>query len=605
MKNALILLLLFTSLLSQSFISHIQLKAEIDQTGETNLLVVNFTIDEGWHIYGLEKLKSGPIPTSINLKSGQTLKLIEKPESKNHFDEGFEINVEWFSNTGRFVFESDEKIDLVDEVLFRFQICTEINCLPPRTIAVPITKTNESIVINESLRYKEPSKLDNSNIVEYSSMKDMSFWAFIGFAITVGFISLLTPCVFPMIPITVSFFTKNGEETKSKAIKLGLVYGLGIVSIFTLFGFTISMVFGAAGVQNLAANPWLNLTIGILFVVFALSLFGLFEMQLPSSWVNKVNALGVKPGYLGVLLAGVAFALVTFTCTAPFVGTLLSQASQGDWLYPFFGMLLFSAAFASPFILLAIFPQFIAQMPKSGGWLHSTKIVMAFFEIAAAFKFFSQSDLVWDLEILTRPFMIAIWFVLFLLSGLYLLGSFKLSKEDTVEKIGVVRLFISIIFLIFSVYLVSGINGRSLQADLDAYLPPTDYGQEALIYSNQKNNSPHLSWIEDYKEGLNSANKSQTLIFVDFTGKTCTNCRWMEKKMFVLPDVHEKLGGMTRVRLWTDFGENKEFNQELQLKLFNSVALPYYAILDENGNVLRSFSGMTRDKQEFINFLTF
>ncbi|MCB0280170.1 MAG: thioredoxin family protein, partial [Calditrichaeota bacterium] len=552
----------------------------------------NYTIAEGFHIYGLNKVE-GPIATAIRYDS-IPFSLLDIGQPKPHFDEGFQVNVNWYSGSGRFLIEvPSEQFDLQRQVTILYQLCTESFCYPPKETAIALTESKTEFKQAENI----------SADFSYTAIKNQSFWGFILFAISTGFLALLTPCVFPMIPITVSFFTKHAEATKKDAIKFALFYGLGIVLTFTGFGFLVSVLFGAPGVQNFAANPIVNLFIGLTFIAFALSLFGIYDIQLPNSWLNKVNKLGLKPGKVGLFFAGVAFALVSFTCTVQFVGLLLVQATHGDWLYPLFGMLVFSAAFASPFVLLAIFPQLIAQMPKSGGWLHATKIVMAFVEIAAAFKFFSQSDLVWDLELLTRPVLLCIWIILFVLTALYLFGLIKLSDQDKVNRIGFVRTVVAAFFLFISVYLISGLGGKPLQADIDSYLPPMEYGTKFSFSSAVSHSESELDWIENYEQGLEAAKQSGKLIFIDFTGKTCTNCRWMEKNMFTRPEIESAMKKFTLLRLWTDFGEQKEFNQNLQLNMFQTVAQPYYAIIDTGGKLIRSFPGMTRNANDFESFL--
>ena len=593
MKLYISLLVFCASLLTQ-YQSKVKFDAQYYKITNAVQIEIKFEIDSSFHFYGLNKVE-GPIPTAIRYDT-IPFRLLDKGKPKPHFDEGFQVDVLWYSGKDRFLIEVPaDQFDPNIPVTIQYQLCTTSFCYPPKEEAINV------FAATEAFKQVEQVSADFS----YSTIKGESFWGFIIFALSMGFLALLTPCVFPMIPITVSFFTKHAESTKKDAIKFGLLYGLGIVITFTLFGFLVSQLFGAAGVQNFAANPIVNLIIGITFIFFAFSLFGLFDIQLPTSWLNKVNKLGLKPGKLGLFFAGVAFALVSFTCTVQFVGLLLVAAAQGDWLYPLFGMLVFSAAFASPFVLLAIFPQFIAQMPKSGGWLHATKIVMAFVEVAAAFKFFSQADLVWDLELLTRPVMLCIWVVLFLLSGLYLLGMFKLSEQDQVEKIGVFRLAAAFFFLVIALYLSTGLTGKALQADIDSYLPPIEYGQLIGEKSGQVlSHQERLDWIEVYQDGLDKAKQTAEYIFIDFTGKTCTNCRWMEKNMFTRPEIEKRLEQFVLVRLWTDFGEQKESNQNLQMEMFQTVAQPYYAILDANGKLIRSFPGMTRNAREFEAFLT-
>jgi thiol:disulfide interchange protein DsbD len=558
---------------------------------------VNTKIEDEHYIYGIEKHEDGPIPTSFSSKNGE-IKFVNLPKFKSSFDEGFELNINKLKNGGTFDLSLIFSGEFSPEITAEYQICNEENCLPPTTSKITLVKSEKQLFTKKEIKQSD----DN---ISLSDLESKSLWQFILFSISMGFLALLTPCVFPMIPITVSFFTKNAKQTTKEAIGESFFYGFGIVSTFTLIGVLITVAFGATGVQNFAANPWVNIAIALLFVVFAISLFGVFEIQLPSSWVNKVNSAGMKPSKIGTILAGVAFSLVSFTCTVPIVGTLLVATSSGDWMLPLIGMFFFSAAFASPFILLALFPQLLAQMPKSGGWLHATKITLAFVEIAAALKFFSQADLVWNLELITRPVMLASWIALFGIAGFYLLGMVKLSSDDEGETIGIARLSIATVFLVFSIYMITGLSGRPLQADLDSYLPPSDYGQKISMNSSSKNiHAEELDWIENYETALETAKKEKKYLFIDFTGKTCTNCRWMEKNMFVLPEIEAQLKTYTLTRLWTDFGPDKEKNQALEMKLFNTVALPYYAILDTEGNVIKAFDRMTRDKNEFLRFLT-
>lgn len=591
MKLISLVCVLFLSLFSQNNVVSWNAKSFSDM--ENTFIEVSFEIDKGYHVYGTREIEFGPIPTSFSVEN-EILELIEAPEFKTHFDEGFELNVEWISGKGRFVFKI-AGVKTISEITTITQACTETSCLPPKTEAVKVENGPFSVETNTvKVPFKPIQKTSD----------DGSLLSFILLSIGAGFLALLTPCVFPMIPITVSFFIKNAEESRMEAIKQGLIYGLGIVSTFTIIGFFIAFVFGAGGVQNFAANPFVNIFIGLVFIAFALSLFGMFEIQLPYSMTNKINAMGMKPGNMGIIFAGIAFSLVSFTCSAPVVGSLLVKAAYGDIFLPVIGMFFFSVAFAFPFVLLAIFPQLIAQMPKSGGWLHATKVVLGFVEVAAAIKFFSQADLVWNLELITRPFMLISWGVLFLLPGIYLLGMFKLSDEDTVDKIGVIRLFNAMIFIGFSIYLFTGLSGKPLQADLDSYMPPSDYG--VAEYYSRASNKEHLfeeQWIEDYDFGLKTAKQNGKLLFVDFTGKTCTNCRWMEKNIFTQKKIQDEFKKYNLVRLWTDFGEKKEVYQDLQMKLFNTVALPFYAIIDGDGNVIKSFPTMTRDVDEFAEFL--
>jgi thiol:disulfide interchange protein len=303
-------------------------------------------------------------------------------------------------------------------------------------------------------------------------------------------------------------------------------------------------------------------------------------------------------------LMGLVFSLTSFTCTTPFVGSILVLATQGSWLYPILGMLVFSAVFAFPFFLLAIAPQLLAQLPKSGGWLNSVKVVMGFLEIAAAMKFISNVDLVWGWGFFTREVVIASWIAVCLFVTIYLLGFFQLSHDTKPERLGAVRVLIALLFLSFGFYLFTGLFGKNL-VGVEAFLPPKTESSTAVSAAGNTNSSGELTWItNDFNQAVEQAKKENKAIFIDFTGYTCTNCRWMEANMFPQPKVKEELAKFTRAKLYTDGeGEPYEGYQKMQEEKFGTVALPLYAIVTPEGNKLATFPGMTRDENEFIKFL--
>ncbi len=605
--------------------------SEVSGDNQSFFLVVTADIDPLYHIYGTEQL-NGPVPTALTFQWPKNIisdgKLIEPPGQK-HFDEGFGLTVTWHS--GRLVFKQPLRaagaLSGADSITvqFRYQACTESYCLPPKTVSLtyrpsaaliqfsknsfrqaPVTLKEDEEIKSADVKsdtavsaMTDHKKSINDRVRSYDALRSESLWSFIGLAFLTGFIALLTPCVFPMIPITVSYFTKHSASTRAQALKQSLVYISGIIVSFTLFGWLMSIVIGAAGAQNFAANIWVNLAIGTLFVVFSLSLFGVFEIRLPSFLVNFSQSHSETGRTAGTLFAGITFTLVSFTCTVQFLGLLMVASANGEWFLPVIGMLCFAAAFSLPFFFLSLFPQYIANLPKSGSWLHATKIVMALVEVAAALKFFSNVDLVWDLELLTRPVLLSIWIVLFGVCGFYLLGKIKFSEDDTVQKIGAWRTGLAFFFLSLTVYLVSGLFGHPLQADMDAYLPPSDYGM--ITRADSKSNSD--VWIEDYSAALAKSRETGKPMFIDFTGKTCTNCRLMEKTMFVRGDVADYFDRMVLTRLWTDYGDHQEANQALEQRLVGSVALPFYAIVDGHENVLAKFGGLERDAEIFKLFL--
>ena len=417
--------------------------------------------------------------------------------------------------------------------------------------------------------------------------------SFIWLAAMTGALSLLTPCVFPMIPITVAFFNQRREE-QSNPLTHALLFGLGIVITFTALGLGLAILIGAAGLAQFAADPWVNIIIGVLFIAFALSLLGVYDLPLPFSnrFLNQVDksARDSSGKAVGSVLMGFAFTLASFTCTAPFVGPLLVSASRGEWQVPLAGMLVFSSVFAAPFFILALIPAWTSKLPRAGTWLKDVKVIVGLFEIAAALKFFSNADLVWATGILTRPVLLGAWILIVLIAAVYLArralqGGRKLNFLMPVAATSI------------AVWLAFGVRGKPL-GELEAFLPPVD------VYP-AGSSAASLQWIlNDHEKALATASQSSKLVFIDFTGYTCTNCRWMEANMFARADVSASLSKYVLSRLYTDGdGEMYEKQQQFQETQFGTVALPLYAIVDGNGKTVRTFSGLTRNPREFLAFL--
>jgi thiol:disulfide interchange protein DsbD len=439
-----------------------------------------------------------------------------------------------------------------------------------------------------------------------------SLWKFLLAAAGFALLSLLTPCVFPMIPITVSYFTKQSEQHQGSAIGNASVFSLGIIGTYTVGGFLIARLAGAGGINRFASSPWTNLLITIIFVVFALSLFGAFLIQLPSGFVNKMDSMTRREGGSRVgknLLMGFTFTLTSFTCTVAFVGTLLvMMTTQNTWFVAVLGMLVFSCVFALPFFLLALVPALMKKLPRSGGWMNSVKVVMGFLEIAAAVKFISNADLVWHWNVFTRSTCLALWVAIGLLITAYILGLFKFENDSPVESIGATRTVLAMFFLAITVWLGNGLLGAPL-GELDSFLPPDKARiSGAVSVSAGQSASGDLAWIEnDYPKALDEAKRQNKQVFVDFTGYTCTNCRWMELNMFPRAEVRRELQKYVRVRLYTD-GSGPVFEQQKQMQLsrFGTAAQPYYVILNADGNPRTSkptFPGMTRKVEDFVAFL--
>jgi len=613
------------------------------KAGEQFTIQIDFDFEKGWYIYdiidqiGPEGL--GPQKTEISFSPKNFLKIagkIKTPKPKVKYDSAFYIDIRTFSGKFSFVVPvvAQKDIDFSQDKIFvelYAQQCKDNLCLPgmdfkqvispgkgqSATNVQPSTETDTALSQAQKSSKSETAITQTKETLtdtskEIQTARQKGLLAYLLFAMGAGALALLTPCVFPMVPITVSFFTKRAEKNPGKGLRDSLIYGLGIILTFTALGFLLALIFGAAGIQNFATNPWLNLAIALLFIVFSLNLFGAFEFQLPTSWLNALNVKSQGGGILSVLLMGLTFSLTSFTCTVPFVGVALVSAAGGDWFYPIVGMLGFSFVFALPFFFLALFPSMITKMPKSGAWMNNIKVVMGFLEIAAAIKFISNADLVWGLGIMPRELFLGIWIGVGLLITFYILGLFRLPHDSQVETVGTMRILFAIFFISISFYLVSGLTGKKL-GELDAFLPPPDYEQIISAGVNYSGNIPTASiqttseqkdeWLQDYQTALKIAKDTGKPIFIDFSGFTCTNCRWMEINMFSKPEVKQLLSGMVKVRLFTDRKEEPYIsNKEMQMKRFNSIELPLYVIQTADEKVIAT-SAFTRNVDEFISFL--
>jgi thiol:disulfide interchange protein DsbD len=451
-----------------------------------------------------------------------------------------------------------------------------------------------------------PAKATSEKPVDLTSQ---GFASFLWLAIGMGALSLLTPCVFPMIPITVSYFANHAAESRRGSIAKAGVYAAGIILTFSAVGMLLAVVFGAGGVNRLASNPWVNLGITAVFLTFAMSLFGAFFIQVPSGLTRRLDALSrtkESSGTVGALLMGVLFTLTSFTCTAPFIGTLLVMATQGNWRWPMAGMLAFSTVFAVPFFVLALVPQIVSSLPRAGGWMNSVKVVMGFLEIAAAMKFLSNADLVFGWGIFTRQAVLCIWVAVSVLTVLYVLGNFRMSHDSPVTTTTAPRIVFAIFFLSIGTWLFTGLFGHSL-GELEAFLPPP--AQASTLNSATGDGSAssptETHWIlNDLDAAKREAIAQNKPIFIDFTGYTCTNCRWMEANMFPRSEIQAAMNQFVLVRLYTD-GDGSRFaeQQKWQNDHFGTVALPLYVVLAKDGSTVATFPGLTRNTAEFLSFL--
>ena len=460
---------------------------------------------------------------------------------------------------------------------------------------------------------------DKGSLERIEDAKNKGLWAFLATAAFAGLLALGTPCVYPMIPITVSFFTKRKTSTRARALRDALLYSLGIILTFTALGFLLTVITGGAGgIQDFASSPWVNLFIAGIFLILALNLFGLFEIQLPTSLLNKLNKKADGEGVGGVILMGLVFSLTSFTCTVPFVSSVFLLASKGEFFWPLLGSAAFAAVFSLPFFLLAVFPSFMKAMPKSGGWLNAVKVGLGFVEVAFAVRYISNADLVWDWGIFTRELVLSIWIACSVLITVYLLGRFQLPHDTPVERVGPVRVLMAVGFLGISFWLLQGMFGGSI-GEVDAYVPPPREGVSAATYrfgpgAPRTTESGHRvtdagseeSWIrDDYELAVRQAKETGKPIFVDFTGYSCTNCRWMERTIFPRKEVSDLMSRYILVRLYTDGREDvHKKNRKMQIERFNTIELPFYVLMTPDEKALASTGMQARfTPEEFSGFL--
>jgi len=585
----------------------LKLSRPLVHAGEATTLIADVELFKNYYIYSSNPDKSLS-PSYIEWEDSSLFSIIgvlKEPKVKIKYDSNFKMDIGY--HIGQVQFSQDIKISnkLVPDIYnlngtFVYQVCDPTKCIPhwdEFSIQLQV-KSGEA-----DPKYVFPIQTDfNRSSInnQLDEVIEKGLWSFIFFAIGMGFLALLTPCVFPMIPITVSFFTKVGEKENSSPLFSATIYTFGIITIFTGLGLILALTLGAAGANQIAANPWVNLFIAALFIYFAFSLFGHYEIQTPSTLRQFSVKQEERGGVLGILFMAFTFTLTSFTCTVQFVGLLLVAASQGEFFWPILGMITFSTAFASPFFFLALFPQYLARLPKSGGWLNSVKVILGFLELGAAMKFLSNADLVWQWGIFTKYVVLAVWVIISIMMGMYLLGKIKFPHDTDINIISMPRLILSVVFISFGIYLSGGLFGRSIHGLIDSYLPP-----EIVNYKDNNNVSKndHSNWINNFDEGLKKGIDYNKPIFIDFTGYTCTNCRWMETNVFVDLEVKKLFEEFVLVQLFTDGGPNFRENQQMEIERFGTAALPFYVVLSPNNKELSRFHGMDPDISKFVKFL--
>jgi thiol:disulfide interchange protein DsbD len=591
-------------------------------------------IDEGWHIYSANA-PVRQIATRVTLEQHPAVASwkVYQPKPLLKFDSYTQQDGELYEGESVFLIEavlSDGASLETTEILAtaRYSACDDRLCLPPRsksaTAMLSVAEGASEITAAIPSDYTEmttapdaPAETTASGAAAAQAPErprnlsgrpgDEGLFRFAMVALGFGVLAIFTPCVFPMIPITMSYFISTQGDAPRASLSQALTFCVGVVVLFTGLGAAVSAILGPFGIVQLGSNVWVNLFIAVVFILFAASLLGAFEITVPSSVLTKLNKASGRGDLLGTLIMGLVFALASFACTGPFVGALLAGSIQGNLAWPIFGMLMFSIGLALPFFFLALFPAYLKRMPRSGGWLATTKITMGFLILAAAVKYLSNVDQMYQWWILTRERFLAIWIVLLFLAGFYLLGFLRLGdagEGGQKQAIGVGRLSVAAALLAIALALFPGMFGGRL-GDLDAYVPSPEYSGLAGVFSGGEP-SQQSKWLKnDYEGALALARSSGKNVLLSFTGYACTNCHWMKANIFPRPEIAAVVGDLVVVELYTDGVDEASLkNQQLQLDRFGTVAIPYYAVIRPDETVVAEFAGRTPDAGEFLAFLT-
>lgn len=620
-----------------------------EKLSETEAIVlIKAKIDKGWHLYSQFIEEGGPIPTSFKFKPSANYTLIgkvsETPKAVSAYDNNFGMQIAWHQNQATFT----QKVKLknpkttVSGVL-EFMVCNVQKCLPPTeeefSVAIDLTQaqtdTASANVVTDSTKTDtlQAKTLPQTTPID----SENTLWAIFIAGFLGGLAAFFMPCIYPMIPLTVSYFTKK-SGSRAKGIQNALVYGLSIIFIYVALGLAITLIFGTSALNEAASSATFNLLFFALLVVFAISFLGAFEITLPSRFVNKMDEQSNQSGLLGLFFMAFTLALVSFSCTGPIIGTLLVDAvSKGAYLGPAMGMFGFSAALAIPFTLFAIFPSWLKEMPKSGGWLNTVKVSLGFLELALAFKFLSNVDLAYHWGVFDRDVFLIIWIVIFAFWGMYLLGKIKLSHDSDLPFISLPRLLFAMLVWGFTIYMIPGLWGAPLKG-INAWLPPqttqdfdlskaSDPVAEAASSSKKYANLFHapygLDAFYDYEEGLAYAKQQNKPVLLDFTGWSCTNCRKMEASVWADPEVLKRLKeDYVLISLYvddkTELPESEQYVSkfsgkqirtigqkwsDFQASTFGTNSQPYYVIVDASGKQLVPAQAFNLDINNYIRFL--
>ncbi len=650
--NVLITLLLLSVVSFSQIHEPVKWSFELKNTGaNTANVILKAIIDKGWHLYGLDIPENGPVPTKIVIetltgaKAEGNVQGTTKP--KEVYDPNFDMKLTWYANEAVFI----QKISFSDAAKVRvkgyveFMVCNDESCLPPTKeqfdLGNKTLKSSEAVAPVEKTENKTDTTQTTAapattvetaaadlwqpvieELRNFGAMAGTTtttnLWLIFLAGLVGGFLALFTPCVWPIIPMTVSFFLKRSQN-KAKGQRDAILYGLSIILIYVALGILITVLFGASALNSLSTNAFFNILFFLLLIVFAISFFGAFEITLPSSWSTKLDAKAESTsGILSILFMAFVLALVSFSCTGPIIGTLLVEVSStGSILAPAIGMLGFAVALAIPFTFFAFFPSLLKQLPRSGGWLNTVKVVLAFLELALALKFLSVADLAYGWRILDREVFISLWIVLFTLLGFYLLGKIRFPHDSEAKHSSVTGTFLAIISLSFAVYMVPGLWGAPLKA-ISAFAPPLTT-QDFNLYDSEV----HAKFT-DYESGMRYAEEKGLPIVVDFTGFGCVNCRKMEASVWTDARVKSRLDNdFVLISLFvddktalkepfevTENGKTRRIEtigdkwSYLQRVKFGANAQPFYVILDEKGLPLTKAYSFDESPDNFLKWLS-
>jgi thiol:disulfide interchange protein len=615
MKKIFFLLLAFLAFanVNSQILDPVKWTTKIEKKSEnTYILTFDGVIEKDWHMYSQFTPDGGPLALEVIFKNQKgNFSLVGKAKesrTKTTYNDIFEVDETYFQNKAQIqqIIQLSNTTIAKIEVELNYQVCKEvcINIEKKFTFSIPVdaivssaTKIEKPIV--EIVETVDSTKVDSlapslgdSNIMEAAPEKTVveasktdskrGLWSIFFIAFLSGFAALLTPCVFPMIPMTVSFFTKQ-SKSKAKGIRNAIIYGISIIVIYVVLGFVVTWVFGADALNALSTNVWFNIIFFLLLVIFAASFLGAFEIMLPNSWANKVDSQADRGGIIGILFMALALAIVSFSCTGPIVGTLLVEAASKGGIAPIIGMFGFSLALALPFMLFAMFPGWLHSLPKSGGWLNTVKVVLGFLELALAFKFLSNADLVLQLHLLEREVFLAIWIAIFGTLAFYLFGKITLPHDSPLPHISVGRLLFGLLVLTFTIYLIPGLWGAPLKL-INAFPPSIEYSESpfgiggsrgnvgAAILPDGAKSGPHgIVVFEDYEKGLAYAKSVNKPIMLDFTGYACVNCRKMENNVWsdakILPILNNEV---VLISLYVDDKRDLPKNQQFVSKTTGS-----------------------------------